>query len=78
MRSILKLYLILVFSFFFSRTAAARDLWWSRLSELVREENLKEPPDTNIQVVYHDTETTIEYVSVPVNNKFCKTTNVSF
>ncbi|XP_058804971.1 uncharacterized protein LOC131672055 [Phymastichus coffea] len=42
-------------------TAAARDLWWGRLSELVREESLKEPPETNIQVVYHDSETNTEY-----------------
>ncbi|XP_011506060.1 PREDICTED: rho GTPase-activating protein 20-like [Ceratosolen solmsi marchali] len=42
-------------------TAAARDLWWGRLSELVREESLKEPPETNIQVVYHDNETNTEY-----------------
>ncbi|XP_066594917.1 rho GTPase-activating protein 20-like isoform X2 [Prorops nasuta] len=42
-------------------TAAARDLWWSRLTELVREESMKEPPDTNIQVVYHDNETNTEY-----------------
>ncbi|CAL7947773.1 unnamed protein product [Xylocopa violacea] len=38
-------------------TAAARDLWWGRLTELVREESMKEPPDTNIQVVYHDSDT---------------------
>ncbi|XP_017885850.1 uncharacterized protein LOC108628438 isoform X2 [Ceratina calcarata] len=38
-------------------TAAARDLWWGRLTELVREESMKEPPDTNIQVVYHDNDT---------------------
>ncbi|XP_023287924.1 rho GTPase-activating protein 20 isoform X2 [Orussus abietinus] len=42
-------------------TAAARDLWWGRLTELVREESMKEPPDTNIQVVYHDNETNTEY-----------------
>lgn len=45
------------------RTAAARDLWWGRLTELVREESMKEPPDTNIQVVYHDSDTNTEYVS---------------
>lgn len=45
------------------RTAAARDLWWGRLTELVREESMKEPPDTNIQVVYHDNDTNTEYVS---------------
>ncbi|XP_034945775.1 rho GTPase-activating protein 20-like isoform X2 [Chelonus insularis] len=49
-------------------TAAARDLWWGRLTELVREESLKEPPDTNIQVVYHDSDTNTEY---------CKTIMVS-
>ncbi|XP_014298945.1 rho GTPase-activating protein 20 isoform X2 [Microplitis demolitor] len=49
-------------------TAAARDLWWGRLTELVREESLKEPPDTNIQVVYHDNDTNTEY---------CKTIMVS-
>ncbi|XP_015605537.1 rho GTPase-activating protein 20 isoform X4 [Cephus cinctus] len=42
-------------------TAAARDLWWGRLTELVREESMKEPPDTNIQVVYHDNDTNTEY-----------------
>ncbi|XP_071856263.1 uncharacterized protein isoform X1 [Bombus fervidus] len=42
-------------------TAAARDLWWGRLTELVREESMKEPPDTNIQVVYHDSDTNTEY-----------------
>ncbi|XP_031840965.1 uncharacterized protein LOC116430652 isoform X1 [Nomia melanderi] len=41
-------------------TAAARDLWWGRLTELVREESMKEPPDTNIQVVYHDSDTSTE------------------
>ncbi|XP_044595516.1 rho GTPase-activating protein 20-like isoform X2 [Cotesia glomerata] len=49
-------------------TAAARDLWWGRLTELVREENLNEPPNTNIQVVYHDNDTNTEY---------CKTIMVS-
>ncbi|KAK0083992.1 hypothetical protein PV325_007803 [Microctonus aethiopoides] len=49
-------------------TAAARDLWWGRITELVREESLKEPPDTNIQVVYHDSDTNTEY---------CKTIMVS-
>ncbi|KAG7202028.1 hypothetical protein KM043_004712 [Ampulex compressa] len=42
-------------------TAAARDLWWGRLTELVREESMKEPPDTNIQIVYHDSDTNTEY-----------------
>lgn len=46
------------------RTSAARDLWWSRLTELVREESGKEPPDTNIQILYHENEANIEYVSV--------------
>ncbi|XP_076380789.1 uncharacterized protein LOC117220279 isoform X2 [Megalopta genalis] len=41
-------------------TAAARDLWWGRLTELVREESMKEPPDTNIQVVYHDSDASTE------------------
>ncbi|XP_026827938.1 uncharacterized protein LOC105278915 isoform X3 [Ooceraea biroi] len=45
-------------------TAAARDLWWGRLNELVREESMKEPPHTNIQIVYHDSDT---------NNEYCKT-----
>lgn len=42
-------------------TSAARDLWWSRLTELVREESGKEPPDTNIQILYHENEANIEY-----------------
>ncbi|XP_033227168.1 rho GTPase-activating protein 20-like isoform X2 [Belonocnema kinseyi] len=42
-------------------TAAARDLWWRRLTELVREESAKEPLDTNIQVIYHDHDTNAEY-----------------
>ncbi|RLU19003.1 hypothetical protein DMN91_009361, partial [Ooceraea biroi] len=45
-------------------TAAARDLWWGRLNELVREESMKKPPHTNIQIVYHDSDT---------NNEYCKT-----
>lgn len=48
----------------FYRTAAARDLWWGRLNELVREESLKEPQNTNIRVVYHDSDTNTEYVSI--------------
>ncbi|XP_036142198.1 rho GTPase-activating protein 20 isoform X2 [Monomorium pharaonis] len=42
-------------------TAAARDLWWGRLNDLVREESMKEPPETNIQVVYHDNDTHTDY-----------------
>ncbi|XP_020707117.2 uncharacterized protein LOC105684468 isoform X3 [Athalia rosae] len=42
-------------------TAAARDLWWGRLTDLVREESMKEPPDTNIQVIYHDSDANTEY-----------------
>lgn len=45
------------------RTTAMRDLWWGKLVELVRQESLKEPPDTNIQIVYHDSDTNTEYVS---------------
>ncbi|XP_020286979.1 rho GTPase-activating protein 20-like isoform X2 [Pseudomyrmex gracilis] len=45
-------------------TAAARDLWWGRLNDLVREESMKEPPHTNIQIVYHDSDT---------NSDYCKT-----
>ncbi|XP_072755170.1 uncharacterized protein [Anoplolepis gracilipes] len=45
-------------------TAAARDLWWGRLNDLVREESMKEPPHTNIQIVYHDNDT---------NSDYCKT-----
>ncbi|XP_012227825.1 rho GTPase-activating protein 20-like isoform X4 [Linepithema humile] len=45
-------------------TAAARDLWWGRLNDLVREESMKEPPHTHIQVVYHDSDT---------NSDYCKT-----
>ncbi|XP_025269720.1 uncharacterized protein LOC105254643 isoform X1 [Camponotus floridanus] len=42
-------------------TAAARDLWWGRLNDLVREESMKEPPHTNIQIVYHDNDTNSDY-----------------
>ncbi|XP_018054483.1 PREDICTED: rho GTPase-activating protein 20-like isoform X1 [Atta colombica] len=42
-------------------TAATRDLWWGRLSDLVQKESMKEPPETNIQVVYHDNDTHTDY-----------------
>nr|CAD7425790.1 unnamed protein product [Timema monikensis] len=42
-------------------TQAARDLWWSKLSEVVATERDKEPRSTNIQVVYYDIATSIEY-----------------
>ncbi|KAF4517414.1 hypothetical protein B566_EDAN005023 [Ephemera danica] len=43
-------------------TQAARDLWWSKLSEVVASERDKEPSSTNIQVLYYDNATNIEYV----------------
>lgn len=46
------------------RTQAARDLWWSKLSEVIAAEREKEPRCTNIQVVYYDIATNIEYVSI--------------
>ncbi|XP_075223059.1 uncharacterized protein LOC142325326 isoform X2 [Lycorma delicatula] len=42
-------------------TQAARDLWWSKLSEVLLAEKEKEPVSTNIQVVYYDLSTSIEY-----------------
>ncbi|XP_063243066.1 uncharacterized protein LOC134542613 isoform X2 [Bacillus rossius redtenbacheri] len=42
-------------------TQAARDLWWSKLTEVVSAERDKEPRSTNIQVVFFDTATSIEY-----------------
>ncbi|XP_011306051.1 rho GTPase-activating protein 20-like [Fopius arisanus] len=51
-------------------TAAARDLWWTKLAEIVRGESIKEPSDTNIQVVYHDSETNTEYCkTIMVNSE---------
>lgn len=44
-------------------TQAARDLWWNKLLEVFRTENEKEPCSTNIQVMYYDASTNIEYVS---------------
>ncbi|XP_043490789.1 uncharacterized protein LOC122516762 isoform X1 [Polistes fuscatus] len=59
-------------------TAAARDLWWGRLTELVREESMKEPPDTNIQVVYHDSDTNTEYCkTIMVGSEMTATTCVN-
>ncbi|XP_047106715.1 uncharacterized protein LOC124775916 isoform X2 [Schistocerca piceifrons] len=49
-------------------TQAARDLWWNKLNEVVSTERDKEPRSTNIQVVYYDAATSIEY---------CKTFSVS-
>lgn len=52
------------FDFFsFYSTQAARDLWWNKLLEVFRTENAKEPGSTNIQVMYYDVGTNIEYVS---------------
>lgn len=44
-----------------SRTQAARDLWWNKLNEVLATEREKEPCSTNIQVVYFDLNTSIEY-----------------
>ncbi|CAH1405678.1 unnamed protein product, partial [Nezara viridula] len=49
-------------------TQAARDLWLSKLSEVVNVEKAKEPANTNIQVTFYDQATNIEY---------CKTLSVS-
>nr|CAD7571706.1 unnamed protein product [Timema californicum] len=58
-------------------TQAARDLWWSKLSEVVATERDKEPRSTNIQVVYYDIATSIEYVSTTALwEKLCKTFSV--
>ncbi|KAK6627872.1 hypothetical protein RUM44_010352 [Polyplax serrata] len=43
-------------------TQATRDLWWNKLSEVVAIEREKEPKSTNIQVLYNDVSTGIEYV----------------
>jgi hypothetical protein len=48
---------------FLYRTQAARDLWWSKLNEVRDCERSKEPRATNIQVLYYDCSTNIEYVS---------------
>ncbi|XP_024080910.1 rho GTPase-activating protein 20-like isoform X3 [Cimex lectularius] len=42
-------------------TQAARDLWWSKLADVVSVEKAKEPCTTNIQVIYYDQATSIEY-----------------
>ncbi|XP_066994517.2 uncharacterized protein [Anabrus simplex] len=42
-------------------TQAARDLWWNKLNEVVATERNKEPRSTNIQVLYYDLATSIEY-----------------
>ncbi|XP_034244424.1 uncharacterized protein LOC117647050 isoform X2 [Thrips palmi] len=44
-----------------SNTQAARDLWWSKLNEVVASETDHEPKSTNIQVVFYDVDTNIEY-----------------
>lgn len=44
-------------------TQAARDLWWSKLNEVRDCERSKEPQATNIQLLYYDCATSIEYVS---------------
>ncbi|XP_031778904.1 rho GTPase-activating protein 20 isoform X2 [Nasonia vitripennis] len=61
-------------------TAAARDLWWGRLSELVRQESLKEPAETSIQIVYNDSESNVEYckkVSVSAETTAAACVNLS-
>ncbi|XP_051159369.1 rho GTPase-activating protein 20-like isoform X2 [Leptopilina boulardi] len=59
-------------------TSAARDLWWGRLTELVREESGKEPPDTNIQILYHENEANIEYSkTIMVSSEMTATTCVN-
>ncbi|RZF48325.1 hypothetical protein LSTR_LSTR010288 [Laodelphax striatellus] len=42
-------------------TQAGRDLWWSKLTQVLLAEKVKEPVSTNIQVVYYDLNTSIEY-----------------
>ncbi|XP_046405715.1 rho GTPase-activating protein 20-like isoform X2 [Ischnura elegans] len=42
-------------------TKAARDQWLSVLSEVIAVERDKEPPSTNIQVVYYNLSTHVEY-----------------
>ncbi|XP_069705214.1 uncharacterized protein [Periplaneta americana] len=42
-------------------TQAARDLWWGKLNEVLDAEKDKEPRSTNIQVLYYDCATSIEY-----------------
>ncbi|KAI5712694.1 hypothetical protein M8J75_010502 [Diaphorina citri] len=42
-------------------TQASRDLWWTKLNEVLVTERLKEPASTNIQVIYFDHNTNIEY-----------------
>ncbi|KAJ9577110.1 hypothetical protein L9F63_006318, partial [Diploptera punctata] len=42
-------------------TQAARDLWWGKMNEVVDIERRREPRSTNIQVVYYDCATSIEY-----------------
>lgn len=42
-------------------TQAARDLWWSKLNEVRDCERSKEPRATNIQLLYYDCTTSIEY-----------------
>lgn len=48
---------------FLCSTQAARDLWWSKLNEVKDCERSKEPQATNIQLLYYDCATSIEYVS---------------
>ncbi|XP_052129739.1 uncharacterized protein LOC113211060, partial [Frankliniella occidentalis] len=42
-------------------TQAARDLWWTKLNEAVADSTENEPKSTNIQVVFYDMDTNIEY-----------------
>ena len=50
---------------FFCSTQAARDLWLTKLSDVVNVEKAKEPANTNIQVTFYDQATNIEYGSTP-------------
>lgn len=55
---------LLIYVIFCCSTQAARDLWLSKLSEVVNVEKAKEPANTNIQVTFYDQATNIEYVSI--------------
>jgi hypothetical protein len=49
---------------FLYSTQAARDIWWSKLNEVMDHERGREPRATNIQLLYYDCATGIEYVSI--------------
>lgn len=51
-------------------TQAGRDLWLTKLTDVISAEREKEPRTTNIQVVYYDLATNIEYVSRMFNFQF--------